>query len=283
MSVTVVVPAHDEEAVIGRCLDRMLREAEPDELRVVVVANGTTDRTLDVARAAGRALGHDVATLDLPRPSKTAAVRAGIEHADGGAVVVVDADVEISTRAVRAVAAALASPEPVVAAPTLELDASRSSWLVRRYTRAWTALPYVARSMVGSGVFGLNAPALARLGELPEVTNDDGWVRRSFTPRERVVVPETFTAHAARTARALVNRRARIVNGNRSLDGALGGQDEGRNGMGALVRAVRDRVVGPLDALVFLGVTAASRAVAARRRATGDQGWYTDATSRVAV
>ncbi|WP_146819358.1 glycosyltransferase, partial [Actinotalea fermentans] len=265
MSVTVVVPAHDEEAVIGRCLDRMLREAEPGELKVVVVANGTTDRTLEVARAAGRALGHEVETLDLPAPSKIAAVRAGVARAEG-AVAVVDADVEVPTRALRAVAAALASDRPVVAAPTLAVDASAASWVVRRYVRAWTALPYVARSMVGSGVFALNAPALERLGELPEVTNDDGWVRRRFAPHERVVVPETFTSYAARSVHALVARRARIVNGNRNLDGALGGRDAGRNGLGALVRAVRDGVVGPLDATVFLAVTAASRAVAARRR-----------------
>lgn len=280
MSLTVVVPAHDEEAVIGRCLDRMLREARPAEVRVVVVANGTTDRTLDVARAAGRALGHDVQTLDLPAPSKIAAVRAGIELADG-AVAVVDADVELTTGALRAVADALDVDRPLVVSPTLQLDASRSSWPVRRYCRAWTALPYVARSMVGSGVFALNRPALDRLGQIPDVTNDDGWVRRRFAPHERVVVPETFTAHAARTTRALVGRRARIINGNRSLDGALGGRDEGRNGLGALARAVRGGIVGPLDAVTFLGVTLASRAVAARRRARGDAGWYVDTTSRV--
>lgn len=279
MSVTVVVPAHDEEAVIGRCLDRMLREAEPDEVRVVVVANGTTDRTLDVAREAGGALGHEIETLDLPEASKIAAVRAGIDRADGP-VAVVDADVEVPTRSLRAVAAALASADPVVVAPTLEMDASRSSWLVRRYVRAWAALPYVAQSMVGSGVFALNRPALDRLGELPEVTNDDGWVRRRFATHEHVVVPEPFRAHAARSVRALVARRARIVNGNRNLDGALGGRDDGRNGAGALVRAVTTRRVGPVDAAVFLGVTVASRVVAGRRRARGDGGWYADATSR---
>lgn len=282
MSVTVVVPAHDEEAVIGRCLDRMLREARPDEVTVVVAANGTTDRTLEVARAAGRALGHDIRTLDLPQPSKIAAVRAGIACADGP-VVVVDADVELPTRALRSVASALGTDRPVVVSPTLEMATSRSSWPVRRYYRAWTALPYVARSMVGSGVFALNVPALRRLGELPDVTNDDGWVRRRFAADERVVVPETFVAHAARTTGALVARRARIVNGNRSLDGALGGRDEGRNGVGALVRAVRGGIVGPVDAVVFLGVTVASRVVAARRRARGDVGWYVDTTSRVAA
>ena len=282
MSVTVVVPAHDEEAVIGRCLDRMLREARPDEFRVVVVANGTTDRTLEVARAAGHALGHEVRTLDLPEPSKIAALRAGIGLADG-AVVVVDADVELSTRALRAVAEALAAERPVVVAPTLQVDASRSSWPVRRYYRTWTALPYVARSMVGSGVFALNGAALDRLGELPDVTNDDGWVRRRFSLDERVSVAETFVAHAARTTGALVGRRARIINGNRTLDGTLGERDEGGNGLRDLVGAVRGGLVGPLDAVVFLAVTVASRVVATRRRVRGDVGWYQDTTSRVAA
>lgn len=278
----VVVPAHDEAAVIGRCVTTLLAEAAPGEVEVVVVANGTSDDTLERARAAARALGHELATLDLPEPSKIAAVRAGLAGAPG-AVVVVDADVEVPTAALRALARALATDRPVAAAPTLRVDAARATWPVRRYYRAWTALPYVASSMVGSGVFALNQAALARLGDLPDVTNDDGWVRRGFAPQERVVVPEAFTAHAARTVRALVRRRARIVNGNRSLDGALGGRDEGRNGLGALVREVRARRVGVLDAGVFAAVTLAARVVAARRRAAGDAGWYADETTRVAA
>lgn len=282
MNVTVVVPAHDEEAVIGRCLDRLLREAEPGELRVVVVANGTSDDTLAVARTAAGRLGHEIETIELAEASKIAAVRAGIARAGGG-VVVVDADVEVSTRSLRAVAAALDTDRPVVAAPTLVTEAGHASWLVRRYVRAWAALPYVAQSMVGSGVFGLNPAALERIGELPDVTNDDGWVRRRFAPHERVVVPEPFVSHAARTVGALVRRRARIVNGNRSLDGTLGARDEGRNGMRSLLAAVRRRDVGVVDAGAFLGVTVAARAVAIRRRISGDAGWYMDTTSRVAA
>lgn len=171
----------------------------------------------------------------------------------------------------------------MIAAPVLRVDASRSSWPVRAYYRAWTALPYFTTSMVGPGVFGLNRAALERIGELPDVTNDDGWVRRSFTPGKRVVVAQQFTAHAARTVRSLVSRRARIVNGNRVLDGSLGGRDAGGNGLRDLVRQVRSRRVSLLDALVFLAVTAAARTVAAHRRARGETGWFVDTTSRVAV
>ena len=279
---TVVIPAHDEETVVGRCLDRLLADAAPGEIRVVVVANGTTDRTLEVAELAATRRRAPIETVDLPQPSKIAAVREGIRRADGD-VVVLDADIELATAGVRALAAALDRDDPVIAAPVLRVDASRSAWPVRAYYRAWTALPYVTTSMVGSGVFGLNRAALERVGELPDVTNDDGWVRRSFTPDERVVVAEPFTAHAARTVAALISRRARIVNGNRALDGSLGGRDEGGNGVRDLVRQVRARRVGPIDALVFLAVTAASRIVAARRRARRETGWFADTTSRAAA
>ncbi len=42
---SVVIPAHNEEHVIGRCLDRLAQSAS-SELEVVVVANGCTDRTV---------------------------------------------------------------------------------------------------------------------------------------------------------------------------------------------------------------------------------------------
>ena len=47
---TVVVPAHDEEPVIARCLAVLLDGAAPGEFPVVVVVNGSTDRTAEVAR-----------------------------------------------------------------------------------------------------------------------------------------------------------------------------------------------------------------------------------------
>ena len=168
--VTVVVPANDEAAVIGRCLDRLLDGLRPGEVDVLVVANGTTDATLPLAVRAGVRHGALVRTIDLPEPSKIVAVREGLRRAPGH-VVVLDADIELSAAGFRALAAALDRPDPVIAAPTMRVDASRSSWPVRRYYRAWTALPYVTTSMVGSGVFALNEPGWRRLGDLPDVAH----------------------------------------------------------------------------------------------------------------
>jgi cellulose synthase/poly-beta-1,6-N-acetylglucosamine synthase-like glycosyltransferase len=87
----VLVPAHDEELTIGRCLaaieaDRRARE------QVLVVADRCTDATAEIARSFGATVlerGEDDA------PGRAAARQAGLEHARGlhwDAVVMLDAD-----------------------------------------------------------------------------------------------------------------------------------------------------------------------------------------------
>ncbi|HEX5333033.1 MAG TPA: glycosyltransferase family A protein [Cellulomonas sp.] len=277
--VTVVIPAHNEESVIGRCLATLLAEAEPDEFAVLVVSNGSTDHTVSRAQSVRGSRGASARVLELPEPSKVAAVRAGMSLAAAGAVIVLDADVELPTRAARALRDVLANPLPIVAYPTLRLDTTAASWVVRRYYAVWTALPYVTESMVGSGVFALNAPARAQLGELPDVVNDDGWVRHSFPPERRVVVPDEVTVYSARTARALVARRARIVNGNRALAHDLGHDEATKRGSVVLRQLRLGRVRAP-DVVVFGAMTFLGRVAALVRRARHDAAWSTDQTSR---
>lgn len=50
---SVVIPAHDERTVIGRCLRSLADGALPGELDVIVVANACHDDTAEIARAAG--------------------------------------------------------------------------------------------------------------------------------------------------------------------------------------------------------------------------------------
>lgn len=83
--ITVVVPAHDEEQLIGSALDA-LRDAAAVvaphvRTTVVVVANGCTDRTSEVARARGAEV------VEVAAPNVGAARAAGfawaLQHNDG--------------------------------------------------------------------------------------------------------------------------------------------------------------------------------------------------------
>jgi glycosyltransferase involved in cell wall biosynthesis len=92
-SLAVVVPARNEEATIGELLDRVAEVRVPGyELRPIVVDDGSTDRTAEMARKQGAAvIGHPV------NKGLGAAVRTGLRAAvETGAMAVayLDADLE---------------------------------------------------------------------------------------------------------------------------------------------------------------------------------------------
>ena len=85
MKTTIVIPAFNEEQSVGAVLDEIPRE-HADE--VVVVDNGSTDRTAAVAAA------HGALTLREERRGYGAACLKGIEHTgdDTDVIVILDAD-----------------------------------------------------------------------------------------------------------------------------------------------------------------------------------------------
>ena len=55
MLISVIIPAHNEERYIGKCLKSIKIAAREisDEVEIIVVANRCTDRTADIARHYG--------------------------------------------------------------------------------------------------------------------------------------------------------------------------------------------------------------------------------------
>lgn len=187
MPISIVIPAHDEEAVLGRCLDAILSGAGPaGDVDVVVVPNGCKDRTADVARA----YGDRVKVIETPVPSKTNALNLGDAAARGFPRFYVDADVVLPLASIRHMAARLADERTPAAAPAMQVDLSRSSWAVRAFYAVWTRLPYVREGMIGVGVYALSESGRRRFGAFPDVIADDGYVRMLFTAPERVRVDE---------------------------------------------------------------------------------------------
>jgi glycosyltransferase involved in cell wall biosynthesis len=284
--VTVVIAAHIEATVIERCLATLLAEAQPGEFQVLVVSNGSTDDTVRNALAAGERLGHPIEVAELAEASKIAALREAdklLSQRGEPPRIYVDADVLLSTDAARRLTSALVDEAPRMSLARISVDTSRSSWLVRQYYRTWMSTAYIDRQDAGSGVFGLNAAARRRIGELPDVINDDGYVARHFSGDERVVCEASFVSFAARNVRALVRRRARIVNGNRQLDALVPNpQSAGNTTLQAQLRsALRERRTTPPAVFVFATITVAARALAAWRRRVGTTAkWATDTTTR---
>ncbi len=274
---SVVIPAHDEATVIGRCLAAVTSELAPGEAEIVVVSNGSTDQTAAVAR---RFPG--VQVVELAAASKVAALNAGDATVSAFPRIFLDADIEVSTQTLRRLVDALPDALPRVGAPTAVFDADGAAWSVRAFYRVFRQLPYAADAMTGTGVYGLSRAGRERFDRFPELTADDLFVQRLFEPDERVVVDGSFTVQVPRSLSSLVRVRTRVAAGNRELavhstSGAAAPTTTST--AAALVQLARSSPrTGPL-VLVYAGVTAAAR-VRARRTGGRPTGWLRDQTTR---
>jgi cellulose synthase/poly-beta-1,6-N-acetylglucosamine synthase-like glycosyltransferase len=105
----VIIPAHNEEALIASCVESLLISAAGSETRIIAVAHNCSDRTADRAAKAGA----EAVTYDNPQAQgKGPALKFGLEHAASlgmNAALIVDADSTISSNLIGLVREALAN------------------------------------------------------------------------------------------------------------------------------------------------------------------------------
>lgn len=270
---SVVIPAHNEENTLPRCLDALAPIA--DSLEIVVVCNGCTDGTAEVARRHGSR----VDVIELERPSKAAALNAGDAHVGSFPRVFLDADVVFPAEDLAALLEVLRSGRVLAASPRLEVDTSASSWIVRSYIEVWSVRPDIEEGLVGRGVYGLSEAGRSRFDEFPDLMADDLFVHSLFAPEEREsVVSARSVVRAPASVVDLVRQKTRVQAANRQLRGRLGDVSPSRLSAVSLIRE-HPRLIHHLP--VFLAVAVVVRASVRYRSWRGeDDRWLRDAGSR---
>ena len=97
LAVSVIIPAYNEERRIGTTLDTVMSylEAQPYPWEVIVVDDGSSDRTADLVRE--RAEDHEgLQVTSLPHHGKGSAVKHGMLRARGQYRLMCDADLAVS-------------------------------------------------------------------------------------------------------------------------------------------------------------------------------------------
>jgi glycosyltransferase involved in cell wall biosynthesis len=274
--VSIVIPAHNEERVIARCLAALpVSEAE-----VVVVCNGCTDQTAAVASAVDPAIRVE----QIAEASKTAALNHGDAIATTFPRVYLDADAVLSPGAIETITAPLRSRDAMVAGPSVIHDVNKSSAIVRAYYRIWTRLPSVGDDIVGCGAYALSEQARQRFDRFPDLLGDDHFVRDLFAPHERRVVSARSMVSAPRTLPDLVRRKVRVYTGNRMVYAVQpGGTARGRRRQAEWLTVVRrnPRLVPDVPAYLIVTVTAKALSRWRQRRGT-HLSWGRDDSSRSA-
>jgi glycosyltransferase involved in cell wall biosynthesis len=135
LSLSVIIPAYNEEQTIASVL-HALAKVLPDVHEVIVVDDGSTDRTAEVAQEFARKYGW-LRVIPLHKnQGKTAALRAGFAVSTGDIVIVQDADLEYDPQDIPSLI------EPIVADKADVVYGSR--FLIKRAARVLYFRHYLA-------------------------------------------------------------------------------------------------------------------------------------------
>jgi glycosyltransferase involved in cell wall biosynthesis len=216
-TVSVVIAAHDEAASIGaRLANLMALDYPPERLEVIVASDGSSDRTVAIAREVP---GARVTVLDLPRVGKAAALDAAVDAAAGDVIVFTDANTAFAGDAIRAIVRPLADPSVGGVAgnqvytrsgPPGNDAGERTYWDLDRLLKR-------AESAAGSTVSATGAIYALRRSLVPTIVagvTDDFYTSTAVVDRgyRLVFAPDAIAYEPpARSAGAEYGRKVRII------------------------------------------------------------------------
>ena len=170
MKLCIVIPAHNEERVIGAALSAIRAQCPPAH-EVIVVCNGCRDATAARARAGGaRVVVTEHSGVSLAR-------NLGASHATGDTLLFVDADVRLAPGLTGAIRATVSARRATVGTVRVVPDC-------RRYVLHYAVAALMIRSLraASNGLIFCSAPLFAAAGGFPagvQVGEDNLFMRRA--------------------------------------------------------------------------------------------------------
>jgi cellulose synthase/poly-beta-1,6-N-acetylglucosamine synthase-like glycosyltransferase len=146
-SVTVLIPAHNEESVIVQTIASVLL-SDLKALHIIVVNDGSSDRTGELLETN---FSHEprVRIIHQVNRGKAAALNVAMSLADTEIVVTIDADTEIEADAIGKLVRHFSDPTVGAVAGNVKVG-NRSRWLTR-----WQALEYITSQNMEKRAFDL--------------------------------------------------------------------------------------------------------------------------------
>jgi len=125
-SLTVIVPAYNEEKVLARTIESLIKADYPNK-EIIVVDDGSTDRTLEVA---SKYVGRGVKVFHKENGGKCSALNYGLMFAKGDIVVTVDADTIIGRDSLKEVVKRFRDPDVAAVCGNIKV-LNRVNWLTK--------------------------------------------------------------------------------------------------------------------------------------------------------
>jgi biofilm PGA synthesis N-glycosyltransferase PgaC len=180
---TVLIAAFDEEARISDSVERVLAQEYPGWLEVIVIDDGSTDRTKSIVEDIA-ARDSRLRIVDSPHKGKAHALNLGLSACRTELVCTVDADTHLTPQAlIRIVARLLISPPDTAAvAGSIQVRNREGGFLARlQHFDYYLSIASIKRqqallqgTLVAQGAFSLyRAEVVAEVGGWPDMLGED--------------------------------------------------------------------------------------------------------------
>lgn len=149
MQISVIIPAYNEEQLIGACIDSVVENGNRHLTEIIVLDNASTDRTASVAASKG-----GIRVVREDRKGVAHARERGRKEAKGELIAFLDADSRLGPKWAEKVERAFQSNPNVVAlsGPAEYFDASLVQRILLRFV--WRVVAPITYKLTGYMIFG---------------------------------------------------------------------------------------------------------------------------------
>jgi glycosyltransferase involved in cell wall biosynthesis len=223
--ISIIIPVWNSPGLLHRCLDALGAQTLPrDKFEIIVVDNGSTDNTSDVARSVP-----GVILLNEPRPGSYAARNRGLQQARGVYVAFTDADcLPAPDWLEKALAAAGQHPDAGVLAGRIELfeEGETEGPAFCDYERLFSfPQAHAARGNCATANWISRRTVFEELGGFDERLKSGGDRQMALRIRDAglplIHAPDMLVLHPVRASRgSLIRKRQRLSGGRWERTGA---------------------------------------------------------------
>jgi poly-beta-1,6-N-acetyl-D-glucosamine synthase len=158
--VTVLIPAYNEEAVVATCVEAA-RAADYPELEILVLDDGSTDRTAEVAAAAATGDRRVEVIRDSTNKGKAERLNVGFARARHDLVTVIDADTHLHPSALKLLVARINRSHKIAAVAGAPHVTNRTNLLcAMQMIEAASIIGLIRRTQAVAGRVGVVAGVL---------------------------------------------------------------------------------------------------------------------------
>ena len=213
---SVIIPAHNEEALIGNCIESILANQQTfeGELEIIVVANACTDSTTEIAKNY-----NEVKVIETEQKGKPNALNLGDSAASYFPRVYVDGDLVLSNNVVHELTKDLSDKNIKITSPRLMIDVAKiKNKLIKNHYEFWLSLPHIKDFLVGGGVYAINRKSRKAFDKFPDILSDDGYIKALFDEKERKINKNCFMyMHTPNKIEDMIYQRIRWTAGELEL------------------------------------------------------------------